>query len=307
MTKSTSPGRAGGSITPAAGSEGFGGSRPATPSHPEPWTPDATGGVELEAIAGALRVLRDQIAPGASDDELAYFAQVCHRLELSPFADEIVLIGRRDRRLDRVVHRHQITVAGRRAIAERQPEWAGSDGPMWCGRREDNGGELIWRELWDDDEHPPYAARTLVYRHDWIKPANGTCKWSEFAQLDSNGHPLPMWRQMPSHMLGKTSESLALKRAFRQAITVAESVPPYLGPGDLERDPGPPEVSPGGETLTPGDWRPTAADQADAHRIIGELDPDAVDRFRADWRIDDFGSWWPPDAVADALSRRPPS
>jgi hypothetical protein len=72
--------------------------------------------------------------------------------------------------------------------------------------------------VWDDDDDWPYAARVLVYRHDWTRPANGTAKWSEFHQTigGAGGSQVlsPFWRRMPSHMLGKVAESLALRRAF---------------------------------------------------------------------------------------------
>jgi hypothetical protein len=161
----------------------------------------------------AIEELRAQIAPKASDGELAYFAEVCKRLDLSPFADQIVLIGRWDKRANREVHRHQITVAGRRTLASRTGQLAGIEGPQWCGPRI-NGGPLQWDEVWDDDEHPPYCARVLVHVKEWVTPANGTAKWSEFAQYDKGGMLLPKWRDMPSHMLGKCAESLALRRAF---------------------------------------------------------------------------------------------
>lgn len=249
-----------------------------------------------------IDVLRQHIAPDATDLELVFFGQVCARLDLDPFADQIVFIGRNDRRAGGKVHRHQITVAGRRALAERQPEWAGSDGPMWCGPRAHEDAPLVWREVWDGENHP-YAARTLVYRHDWIKPANGTVKWDEFAQYDSNGNLIPTWKQMPSFMLGKVSESLALRRAFSAidtAIAIAGGDQPISPEEEAALDVAA-EISMDAAPELPA---PSITDQVEAHRIIGALDAEARDRFLADWRLDDFGARWPADAVADALGRR---
>jgi hypothetical protein len=168
-----------------------------------------------------VEVLREQIAPDATDAELRHFARVCGALDLSPFAGQICLIGRYDRRKKTKVHRPQITVAGRRARAERTGQLAGIDGPEWCGPRlYDNRGQklpLDWVDLWDDDDQFPYAARCLVWRHGWAKPANGTAKWAEFAVWERSGdqeHLGLFWKRMPSHMLGKVAESLALRRAF---------------------------------------------------------------------------------------------
>jgi hypothetical protein len=192
---------------------------------PEQLTPYQSGRLEVD-------VLRDQIAPDASNVELEYFAKVCRHLDLDPWADQIVLIGRKQKfKVDgrdtfRLVHKPQITVAGRRAIAARTGRLRGIAGPEYCGpRRLDAAGErlpLEWLELWDDDSTPPYAARVLVYVDGWDVPANGTAKWVEFKQTS------PWWTSGPSHMLGKTAEALALRRAFPEvetAIGLAE------GPG----------------------------------------------------------------------------
>jgi phage recombination protein Bet len=168
----------------------------------------------------AIEELRAQIAPKANDSELAYFAQVCRQLDLSPFADQIVLIGRWDKRAQREVHRPQITVAGRRVLATRTGELRGIEGPVWSGPR-DADGNLNWLDVWDNEDEPPYCARVLVHRAGWVVPANGTAKWSEMAQLDKEGDPVLMWKRMPSHMLGKVAESLALRRAFADVVSPA--------------------------------------------------------------------------------------
>ena len=180
--------------------------------------------VQLER---SLQTVRDQIAPDASADELAFFARVCAQLDLSPFAGQIVLIGRWDSRARRKVHRHQITVMGRRALAARTGELAGIEGPEWCGPR-DAHGELHWSELWTHDQDPPYCARVFVYRKGWTKPANGTAKWVEFVQTNNQGELLETWKQMPSHMLGKVAESMALRRAFPDVIT-DDAIGAYVG------------------------------------------------------------------------------
>jgi hypothetical protein len=181
-----------------------------------------------------LGTIRNQFAPEATDLELEHFALVCRHLQLDPYADQICLIGRNQKvkvrnaqgvEVERwvLIHKPQITVAGRRAIAARTGRLAGMEGPVWCGpRRFDHDGAklpLEWLEVWDDDEVPPYAARVLVWPVGWSHPANGTVKWSEFAQYygtGSNRHLSPFWLRAPSHMLGKVAESLALRRGFAE-------------------------------------------------------------------------------------------
>jgi hypothetical protein len=250
-----------------------------------------------------IAVLRDQLAPEASDEELAFFAQVCARLELSPFADQIVLIGRYDSRLKRKVHRHQITVAGRRTLAARTGLLAGIEGPVWCGPRNPRG-ELEWREIWDDDEHTPYCARCLVHVKGWEVPANGTAKWSEFVVTDQAGVPTALWQKMPSHMLGKVAESMALRRAFPDVINpaVVGEWPVHVEPDDpdlaelVEAEAAPPVVA---RTVT-GDWTPSPGDQTAAHQTIAQVGEDERDLFLSNWDVT-MGEVWPAGAVADAL------
>jgi hypothetical protein len=178
-----------------------------------------------------LDTLRDQFAPAATDLELEHFALVCRHLDLSPYVDQICLIGRnrkiktkdqhgRDVERWQLVHKPQITVAGRRAIAARTGRLAGIEGPQFCGPRRyhDDGTKipLDWDDVWDGVDQPPYAARCFIYVAGWDIPVNGTVKWGEFAQtVDAEGQRLaPLWKRMPSHMLGKVAESLALRRAF---------------------------------------------------------------------------------------------
>ena len=66
-------------------------------------------------------------------------------------------------------------------------------------------GNHHWVDLWDEDD-----ARTLArchgYRRGRTHPANGTVRWREFAQYNSNNVLMPTWKQMPSHMLGKVED-----------------------------------------------------------------------------------------------------
>ena len=257
----------------------------------------------------SIDVLRAQIAPDASDAELAFFAQVCHRLDLSPWKDQIVLVGRQ-RKGGALVHRPQITVAGRRTLALRSGLCTGIDGPVWCGPRTHPDAPLVWRDVWDGDGYP-YCARTLVSVKGWEKPANGTCKWDEFAVLEGDKVAF-MWRRMPSHMLGKCSESLALRRAFPDLIGDALTTIDDIGQVDDERSvvaeaaavhaiQDQAELTEPAARVVTSDWTPSLDDQAAAHKTIGSMRPTERSMFLANWDIGDFGDAWPPGAVADAL------
>lgn len=187
--------------------------------------------------SATTQTLREQFAPNATDTELSYFAAVAAHLELDPWAGHIVMLPHWDKKLGHNVFRPTMTVAGRRFIAERSGRLRGIDGPQWCGPRatstDGSRGPLEWLEVWDG-EGEPYAARVLVYVAGWELPVNGTVKWDEFAQRYQTEprNLLPTWEQMPSHMLGKTAESLALRRAFPE---VAAAVA-FMGPEDGDED-----------------------------------------------------------------------
>ena len=190
----------------------------------EAWS-GSGGGLDIDTI-------RKTLAPDATDRELFHFAAVCRRLDLDPYAEQIYLVPRK-RKLPsgiwETTHKPTIAIAGRRAIADRTGRLQGIEGPEWCGpRRYDGDGNKLplgWAELWDEDGIP-YAARCFVWPAGWIKPANGTVKWSEFAQYTGADRKTltPFWHKSPSHMLGKVAEALALRRAFPEvdaAVTAA--------------------------------------------------------------------------------------
>jgi phage recombination protein Bet len=201
----------------------------------------------------AIDTLREQLAPKANDDELNWLAAVGQRLGLDPIAGHLVLIPRWDKRANREVHRPQITADGRLVLAERTGELDGFDGPEWTGTR-DAQGVHHWVDLWDDDD-VPHAARCIVYRKGRTHPANGTVRWKEFAQYNSNGVLMPTWKQMPSHMLGKVALSLGLRRAFGDVIPSDADVDDDFA--SYERAPLVDTAT--GEIVAPADVEPPAA------------------------------------------------
>jgi len=223
-----------------------------------------------------LDVLREQIAPSASDEEMIYLDAVAKRFDLDPIAGQVVLIGRYDSRVGRTVHRPSITAEGRLVIAERTGELLGIDGPEWTGPRNRDGSHT-WVDVWDDDD-PPHAARAFVHR-DGRRPANGTVRWIEFAQRDRRGQLMPTWAAMPSHMLGKVAISLGLRRAFPGII------PADLELEDFERDdvPGVAAAPPAGAPSDHTDDAPAVITNEQRERIgallIAEGRTEAADQL----------------------------
>jgi phage recombination protein Bet len=170
------------------------------------------GLVPARGTRDEARLIRDQLAPKASDAEIRVFLALCQRLDLDPFARQIYLVGRWDSRASREVYAPQVSIDGFRLVAQRTGEYAGQAGPEWC----DESG--VWRDVWLS-QTPPAAARVGVYRRGWAAPLYRVALWSEFQQTKKDGKPSGLWAKMPSVMLAKCAEMQALRAAFPNELS----------------------------------------------------------------------------------------
>ena len=146
------------------------------------WTPDQQ------------QLISSSIAPGCTADELKLFAYACQRTGLDPFSKQIYAIKRGGKLTI------QAGIDGLRSIAERSGQLDGSS-TEWCG---DDG---VWSDVWLGSK-PPAAAKTIIYRKGCGHPFVGVARFQDY----NAGQGL--WSKMPSAMLAKCSEALALRKAF---------------------------------------------------------------------------------------------
>jgi phage recombination protein Bet len=141
-----------------------------------------------------IAIIKQQIAKGCSDGELALFGQVCTKTGLDPFSRQIYAISRGGKMSI------QVSIDGFRTIAARSNLYGGSM-TEWCGE------DGVWRDVWLSTKSPA-AAKTTVWRKGSPQPFTGVARFAAYQQGNS------MWSKMPDVMIGKVSESLALRKAF---------------------------------------------------------------------------------------------
>lgn len=162
-----------------------------------------------EILQQEINTLRDQIMPGANDNELALFGKFCQKTKLDPFSRQIYAISRKSKNFrGEWVEKwsYQTSIDGFRVVAERSNVYEGQTPAYWCGQ------DGKWVDVWLSNNLPA-AAKIGVYRKGHRDPIWGVAKFSSYAQSGKNGLTA-MWKKMPEVMIAKCAESLALRKAF---------------------------------------------------------------------------------------------
>ena len=162
-------------------------------------------GSQVAITEQGIELLNRTICKDLNKEELALFAQVCQSKGLDPFSNQIYAIKRFQKNGGAKIT-FQTGIDGLRAIAERTGEYEGQEDPAWY----DSEGAIHY--VWLKKEAPS-ACRVGIFRKGITRPIRAIATITEF-RVSTN----PLWASMPSHMLAKCAEALALRKAFPQAL-----------------------------------------------------------------------------------------
>lgn len=164
----------------------------------------ATKDGELTAKDVQILVASGIIPNNTPREQIMLFGKVCAQKKLDPFSKQIHLIKRGDK------YSMETSIDGKRAIASRTREYAGNDDYVFDNKKTEY-------EMIEAKKMIPTTATATVYRLIGGQrcPFSATARWQEYVP---QGNMAFMWNKMPFLMLGKTAESLALRKAFPEEL-----------------------------------------------------------------------------------------
>lgn len=161
---------------------------------------------KIEYTADQVKLIKSQVAPKATDDELKLFLYQCQRTGLDALSRQIYAIHRWNGQQKKETMTIQTSIDGFRVVAERSGDYGGQDEPEFI---EDEKGNLK-------------ACKVAVYRFrgdQRYKAAVGVAYWDEYKQTNKEGKVYGLWASMPRVMLSKVAEAIALRKAYPQDLS----------------------------------------------------------------------------------------
>ena len=142
-----------------------------------------------------VQLIKQQIAPQATDNELKMFLYQCQRTGLDALTRQIYCIHRGGKMTI------QTSIDGFRVIAERSGSYAGQDAP----------------EFTYDGKENVLSAKVTVYKFSPQGQRYPAASVVAFLKEYSSGSGL--WAKMPHVMLAKVAEAQALRKAYPQDLS----------------------------------------------------------------------------------------
>lgn len=148
-----------------------------------------------------IKLLKDTICKGSTNEELQLFIHACKRCGLDPFMKQIHAVKRWDSNAHREVMSIQTGIDGYRLIAERTGRYVPGRETTY---QYDSNGSLTSATAY---------IKKLAGDGSWHE-VSATAFWSEYVASKKDGTPTNMWATKPHVMLGKCAEALVLRKAF---------------------------------------------------------------------------------------------
>lgn len=157
---------------------------------------------KIEFSDDQVKLIKSQIAPKATSDELKLFMYQAQRTGLDPLTRQIYCIHRNQRNQDGSYSAKmtiQTSIDGFRVIAERSGDYAGQSEPEF---------------VYENDKLKCCKIAVFRFRGDVRYQASvGVAYWAEYSQNSG------LWTKMPHTMLSKVAEALALRKAYPQDLS----------------------------------------------------------------------------------------
>ena len=147
-----------------------------------------------------VKLLKDTVCKGATDNEFALFAHVAKKTGLDPFSRQIYAVSRWDSTLKRNSMTFQTGIDGYRLIAERTGKYMPGKEPTFTYNKD--------RQV----ESATAYVKKLGPDKQWHEIA-ATAHYDEYVCTTKEGNPTKMWEKRHI-MLGKCAEACALRKAF---------------------------------------------------------------------------------------------
>ena len=162
---------------------------------------------QLSYTKDQVELVKSQIAPEATVDELKLFLYQAQRTGLDALSRQIYCIHRNVKTQNGWAKKMtiQTSIDGFRVIAERSGNYGGQSEPIFV----EQDGKLI-------------SCKVSVFRFHGdsrYEAAVGVAYWDEYCQRTNEGKPMGLWAKMPHTMLSKVAEALALRKAYPQDLS----------------------------------------------------------------------------------------